>query len=55
MTTVVEIESRDRIGILRFNRLGALNVTSVELAQASAGGLIALDHDEAVDGIVLPG
>lgn len=55
MTAVVEIEHRDRVAILRFNRPAALNALSVELARAIAGGLIALDGDESVDGIVLTG
>jgi len=33
MTTVINIENRNRIGILRFNRPGVLNALSVELAQ----------------------
>jgi len=55
MTAVVEIEHRDRVAILRFNRPAALNALSVELARAIADSLIALDGDESVDGIVLTG
>jgi len=55
MTTLVEFESRDRIGVLRFNRPGAQNALRVKLAQAIADSLIALDRDEAVDGIVKTG
>ena len=55
MPSVVEIENRNRIAILRFNRPSALNALSVELAQGTADSLIALDGDQAVDGIVLTG
>ena len=55
MTAVVEIEHRDRVAILRFNRPAALNALSVELARAIADSLIALDGYESVDGIVLTG
>ncbi|MDD9914055.1 MAG: enoyl-CoA hydratase-related protein, partial [Rhodospirillaceae bacterium] len=55
MPSVVEIENRNRIAILRFNRPSALNALSVELAQGIAHRLIALEGDQAVDGIVLTG
>ncbi|NKB57680.1 MAG: enoyl-CoA hydratase/isomerase family protein [Alphaproteobacteria bacterium] len=55
MPNVTEIESHGRIAVLRFNRPGALNALSVELARAIARDLIALDGDDAVDGIVLTG
>jgi enoyl-CoA hydratase/carnithine racemase len=55
MATVTEIEMRDRIAVLRFNRPKSLNALSVELARAIARDLIELDIDDAVDGIVLTG
>ncbi len=55
MATVTEIEMRDRIAVLRFNRPKSLNALSVELARAIARDLVTLDNDDAVDGIVLTG
>ena len=55
MPSVVEIENRNQIAVLRFNRPSVLNALGVELAQGIADSLIALDGDQAVDGIVLTG
>lgn len=55
MPSVTEIEMRERIAILKFNRPDALNALSVALARSIADELIALDADESVDGIVLTG
>jgi len=52
---VTEIEMRGRIAVLRFNRPDALNALTVQLARAIAGGLIELDENDGVDGIVLTG
>jgi len=54
-SNVTEIEKRDRIAVLRLNRPDTLNALTVELAQSIAGGLIELDLDDTVDGIVLTG
>ena len=55
MTDVVQIERRDAIAVLRLNRPEALNALTRELAHAIADALIALDADDAVEGIVLTG
>ena len=55
MSNVIEIETADRIAVLRLNRPDNLNALTVELARGIADGLIALDADAAVDGIVLTG
>lgn len=55
MTNVIEIESRGRTAVLRLNRPASLNALSVELARAIARGLVDLDRDAAIDGIVLTG
>ena len=52
---VTEIETRDRIAVLRINRPEKLNAITVELAQAITRRLVQLDADPAVDGIVLTG
>lgn len=55
MPPVVEIEVVERIAVLRLNRPDNLNALTVELARAIADGLVRLDADDAVDGIVLTG
>ncbi len=55
MTEVVDIERLDGIAILRLNRPEALNALTRELALRLAAGLVALDGDDTVRGIVLTG
>ena len=55
MSDVVEIEREGGIAVLRFNRPDALNALTVALARGIAEGLIALDADPDVKGIVLTG
>ena len=55
MNDSVAIETDDRIAILKLNREKNLNAVSVDLARGVADGLIKLDEDDGVDGIVLTG
>ena len=55
MTDSVAIEIDDRIAILKLNREKNLNAVSADLARGVADGLIKLDDDDGVDGIVLTG
>jgi enoyl-CoA hydratase/carnithine racemase len=55
MTDSVAIEIDDRIAILKLNREKNLNAVSSDLARGVADGLIKLDDDDGVDGIVLTG
>ena len=55
MNKTVAIEIEDRIAILRLNRERNLNAVSGDLARGIAEGLIRLDDDADVDGIVLTG
>ena len=55
MTDVVVPEMENGIAVLSLNRPEALNALTRELARAIADGLIRLDADEAVRGIVLTG
>ena len=55
MTDSVAIEIDDRIAILKLNREKNLNAVSADLARGVADGLIKLDDDAGVDGIVLTG
>ena len=55
MSDVVEIELRDGIAVLRFNREKALNALTMELARGISDGLIDLDARGDVRGIVLTG
>ena len=55
MSDVVDIELREGIAVLRLNRPDALNALTRELARALADGLIRLDGDGNVKGIVLSG
>ena len=55
MSNVIDVEMRGRIAVLRFNRPDALNALTVALARGIADGLVALDADDTVDGIVLTG
>jgi enoyl-CoA hydratase len=55
MNDSVAIEIDDRIAILKLNREKNLNAVSADLARGVADGLIKLDDDAGVDGIVLTG
>jgi len=55
MTDSVAIESDERIAVLKLNREKNLNAVSADLARGAADGLIKLDDDAGVDGIVLTG
>lgn len=55
MNDSVAIETDDRIAILKLNREKNLNAVSGDLARGVADGLIKLDDDDGVDGIVLTG
>ena len=55
MTDSVAIEIDDRIAILKLKREKNLNAVSADLARGVADGLIKLDDDDGVDGIVLTG
>ena len=55
MNDSVAIETDDRIAILKLNRERNLNAVSGDLARGVADGLIKLDDDDGVDGIVLTG
>jgi len=55
VSDVVEIELRDGIAVLRFNREKALNALTMELARGISDGLIDLDARGDVRGIVLTG
>jgi enoyl-CoA hydratase/carnithine racemase len=55
MSDVISIEKRAGIAVLAFNRPQALNALTRELARGIADGLIALDADPGVRGIVLTG
>jgi enoyl-CoA hydratase/carnithine racemase len=55
MTDSVAIEIDDRIAVLKLNREKNLNAVSADLARGVADGLIKLDDDDGVDGIVLTG
>ena len=55
MSDVVKVVDHDGIAVLMFNRDGALNAVSRELAREVAATLIRLDEDDSVSGIVLTG
>ncbi|MEM9684965.1 MAG: enoyl-CoA hydratase-related protein, partial [Pseudomonadota bacterium] len=55
MIDVVLIERRGGIALLTLNRPAALNSITRDLARGVADGLIALDADPGVRGIVLTG
>jgi enoyl-CoA hydratase len=55
MPSPTEIQMRDRIAVLRLNRPDNLNAITIDLVRGIANGLIALDADDDVDGIVLTG
>ena len=55
MNDSVAIDTDDRIAILKLNREKNLNAVSGDLARGVADGLIKLDDDDGVDGIVLTG
>ena len=55
MSDVVKVVAHDDIAVLTFNREGALNAVSRELAREVAATLIKLDDDDKVRGIVLTG
>ncbi len=55
MNDTVKIERDDRIAVLMLNRPGNLNAVSGDLAVGVAEGLIELDADDTVDGIVITG
>lgn len=55
MSEVIEIVRDGAVAVIRFNRPGALNALSVDLARGIAEALISQDADPTVSGIVLTG
>ena len=55
MSDVVKVEMRGDIALLFMNRPKALNAISRSLAAGIADGLVRLDADPAVKGVVLTG